>query len=134
MLTKLRVARAIISRNRVTRLARATKSSVQITSNEFQDFLKDLSSDFNMNDACGCSLTTEPVTGELIGRQTELTKMLDLLAITLPQDARYPVIQMAAPSGSGKSATLQELARIFLSEDRRGYGKMFSKKKKVRER
>lgn len=105
------------------------------TANIFQDFLKGLSADFDINDACGCSLTTEPVTGRLIGRETELTQILGILSDTLGEDSRYPVIQMTAPPGSGKSATLQELARIFLdqTEDRRGYGEMFSKENKVRE-
>ena len=100
------------------------------TANIFRDFLKELSADFDINDTCGCSLTTEPVTGKLIDWQTELKKIPDLLSVTLPTNSRYPVIQMAVPPGSGKSATLKELVRILLdqNEDRRGYGKIFSAK------
>ena len=113
-------------------MSRTPVSSANIS----QDFLKDSSADFDINDVCGCSLATEPVTGELVGRQTELKEILDRLSVTLPKESRYPVIQMAAPPGSGKSAMLKELARIFLdqTEDRRGHGEMFSKESKVRER
>ena len=76
------------------------------SANIFQDFLKDSSADFDINDVCGCSLATEPVTGELVGRQTELKEILDRLSVTLPKESRYPVIQMTTPPGSGKSFLL----------------------------
>ena len=92
----------------------------------FNDFLNDVSADFKINDACGCTLTSEPVTGKLLGRETELRQILSHLSAS--KKHRWPVIQTAAPPASGKSALLQELARIFLdqTEDRRGYGDMFS--------
>ena len=93
--------------------------------NIFDDFLDKVSADFEINDACGCMLTSEPVTGKLLGREAELRLMISHLSASTKH--RWPIIQTAAPPSSGKSALLQELARIFLdeTEDRRGYGDMF---------
>ena len=96
----------------------------------FQNFLKALSTDFDIDKVQGCGLTTEPVSDQLIGRQVELREILDILTANLSEGSRYPVIQMAAPPGSGKSAFLAELTRIFLdqTDHRRGHGEMFSNK------
>ena len=125
----LRVSRA------VQRIPRRSVSRSPVNTPVFRDFLDGLSTGFDISDHLGCSFTTEPVSGELIGRKVELQEVLDLLSVNLSEGSRYPVIQMAAPPGSGKSAFLTELARIFLdqTDKRRGYGKMFSKETTVRE-
>ena len=66
-----------------------------------------------MDDFCGCILTAEPLTGKLLGRTVEVNKILNNLTLSSKQSTS--IIQTAAPSGSGKSALLQELVRIFIN-------------------
>ena len=75
--------------------------------------LQEMCEKFVMDQFCGCDLTTPPLTSQLLGRKHELAEIIQTLSRMGGQ--RTPVIQTAAPMGTGKSALLQELARIFIN-------------------
>lgn len=81
----------------------------------FEEFLNNISAGVGIqNFLGGCPLTGNPVTGKLLGRKSEIQHMLAALS-RKNIDNKPQAVQTAAPSGSGKSALLQELVRIFSS-------------------
>ena len=74
--------------------------------------MKDLSNGFEVTKARGCGLTEVPLTGQLIGRDTELAQILSDLS-DFGKNRRKHVIQTAAPPGCGKSAFLTKISETI---------------------
>ena len=104
------------------------KSQKPQPSTTFAEFLDTISAGVGMkNFVGGCPLTDNPVTGKLLGRKSEIQHMFAALSRKII-DHKPQAVQTAAPSGSGKSALLQELVTIFLSGGK-GHDYAFSSKK-----
>ena len=79
------------------------------------DKLEEWKTSFRLEDVRGCSLTSPPFTGHLVGRDSEILRVIQFLSN--PTNDRPAVIATAAPPGSGKSALMQKIAEVFLNVD-----------------
>ena len=80
---------------------------------DFETFWETITDGVDFQHVCGCALTEPPVTGKLLARDSEIKNVFIALSKTRATRKAYS-IQTAAPPGAGKSALLQELAKIFL--------------------